>query len=236
MPPFTNAASLSDTLSHIAVYNRQDETSKSSVIGIAASATLLVVAFVCGLFFWYLRQKKNRQNRDRDGHADLADNGFDSLRDRSSKRKLVRPRNHSQASTDHGTPVPRYQEANEASITTLSIPGRTMSASTVRSLPPSYAIAVCGSPEPHLEAGDEHDTAMQCLHRDNSSAGRPGRPGLLTPMDAHPGSDNNHEQRRERSRSRAPSMEDLNDTLSVASQRPLARPRASSRFQEEFAI
>lgn len=234
MPQPVDAAPQSDFLPHDTISKRQDDTSKSSVIGIAASATVLVIAVICGLVFWYFRRRKNRQKRDRQGYADPADGGSTTLRDRSSKTPLMRLENHSQAPADQGTPVPRYQEDDEASIIAPSIPCRTMSASTIRSLPPSYAVAVRASPEPQSEAGDGHDTAIRHLHRSSSSASRPGRLRPLTPVNGHQSSDDNHEQHRERSRPRAPLVEDSNDnTLSVAPQRPLIRPRASSRFHEE---
>jgi len=237
MPQPIDAASQSNILPLDAVFKRQDDTSKSSVIGIVASATLLVVAAICGLVFWYIWRRKNRQNRDRNGYADPADGRFNTLRDRSSKTPLMRLENHSQAPADQGTPVPWYQEDNQASIVTPSIPGRTMSASTIRSLPPSYAVAICASPGPQSEAGNEHNTAIHYLHRSSSSASRPDRTRPITSMNSPQSSDDNHEQHRERSRSRAPLAEDSNDnTLSVAPQRPVTRPRALSRFHEDLDI
>jgi len=157
------------------------------------------------------------------------------LQDRSSKTPLMRVENQSQASQQPSNSAPQYPEDDEVSFVAPTIPHRTNSgASTIRSLPPSYDIAVRASPALVSRHSDE-DTASHGMHRSSSSASRSGQLRPLMLVKAQRGSSGNREQNEDGGRSRSQSLGEgaTEGGLSIPAQRPTVRPRASSRFHEE---
>ena len=233
MPQPQATASHSDLLPYHTILKRN--ATKSSVIGIAATATVLTVILICGLLFWFTRRRKKGRNRSRNGDADSVDGDSSALQDRSSKTPLMRVENQSQASHQQGNSAPQYPEDDDVSFVAPNIPRRTPSgASTIRSLPPSYDIAVRASPALGSRHSDE-DIASHGMHRSSSSASRSGHLRPLMLVAAQQSSSGNREQNEDRGRSRSPSLKVGADesALSIPAQRPAVRPRASSRFHEE---
>lgn len=234
MPESLAAAPQSYLLRRATNFRRQDNASKASVIGIAATATVLIVAVIGGLVFWYLRRRKDRGKRDRHGPAGSMDGELNTLQDGASKTPLMDLENQSRDPEDRGSLVPRYHEDDEIPPAAPTVPYRTMSASTVRSLPPSYAVAVRSSPRPRSQNEDETDIPTHHVQRSSSNASRAGGLRPLMLVNAQQSSDGVHETNEESRRPRTPPPEEnSNNALSVTPLRHVVRPRASSRFREE---
>lgn len=235
MPHSLESASDLNLRPRDSILKRQGDANKSSVIGIAATATVLVVAAISGLIFWYLRRRRIRRNGSKHDRAGSLDGGLNTLHDRASKTPLMRVENQSQAPEDRENLAPLYHEDDEVSVVAPTIPHRTMSASTFRSLPPSYAVAVRASPGPTSQVEDESDIASHGVHRSGSTTSRTGGLRTLTLVAAQQSSDAVHEdtEGRGRSRTRSPEEHSHTNVLSPNLQRPAGRPRASSRFHEE---
>ena len=235
MPQPSAAASHSDLRPRNTIFRRRTHASKSSAIAVAATATVLVVAIISGLVFWYFWRRKTRRNRGRHGGASSVDSNNNTLQDGSSKIPLIRVEDQFQARGDGGSLAPLDHEEEATPIIAPNIPHRTMSGSTIQSLPPSYAVAIRSSPRPLSQVVDESDTATHRTHRSSSSVSQSGglRPLMLVNTQRSSGDD--HEETGERGRLRTPLLEEnSNDNGSSASQQRLGvRPTASSRFREE---
>lgn len=193
---------------------------KTSVIAMAAVATVLVLAFIAGGVYFFIRRRGRKNRAKRHGKPDSTDRSINSPHDPVSKTPLIRQGNVSQMSEYQGVPAPSYDEEDDIAMSAPEVPNRTMSRGSMQSLPPSYDAAT--------HAGVAR-TVSQNSHRPMSS--RSGSDGLrplmlLTSRQSFDGHDG--EPTEERGRSGHPAKPDRSSLIL-----PAGRPRAGSRFREE---
>lgn len=201
------------------------------MIGIAATATVLIVAIIAGGLYWLIRRRKRRakgKSHERSRSMQSPDIESTSLDDRTSKAPLIQQEHITREADYRSSPVPRYDDNDDAFSNPPSIPHRTMSTSTTRSLPPSYAAAVRTSTDSDAQVSRAPITRSSYNdHRPVSSSGGSGGLRPLTLVASQ------QQQPTSRGNSRPTTPEPTDGHLSTTPQHPSGRPRAASRFREE---
>lgn len=193
--------------------------SKTTVIGIAAAATVLVIALISGCLVCFIRRRERKVRARRHRKVDSVDKNIDSPHDRVSKTPLMPQGGFPPMNEFRGVTAPRYDEGAQHPLDSFPSLHRTMSEGTIRSMPPSYTAATYGPIEGFIRGHP------QIPHRLGSSSG--GSDGLRPLMLV-----NSHDQDDPRGRSRSTSTTNPDRTPFVLA-RPADRPRAGSRFREE---
>ena len=198
------------------IVRREEGTTKPAVIGIAAAATALVVVLIGGLVFCFFRRRGTIRYRNNAKDSESMDEGSAALTTRTSKMPLMQTSGQSRASSRGPPASENDEEANIISVAP-SRPRRALSASTTRSLPPSYAAAIRASIGSKVGVGHNSD---EPVHRPSSRRAESDglRPLLLV------------DSQRSRSRSGSPEQKKRDNDLLDRTPRP--RP-SISRFHEE---
>lgn len=198
-----------------------EDVPKTTVIAIAAVATILIVALISGCIFFCYRRRGRKNKLKGYGNTESIDRSINSQHDPVSKIPLMRQDNHSQMSEYQRGPSPRYDEEDDIGMAAPDIPHRTLSGRSMQSLPPSYTAAT--------HAGMARTMSQNSHRPDSSHNGSDGlRPLMLLSRQSYDGSDRGLDE--ERGRSGYPTKPDRS---SLVLPRPVGRPRAGSRFREE---